>query len=361
MYNLYDAASMMLPLLNRLFSGKISMVALSAGVAAYGRGDRPTARRLLAIASAAAPEDSGLHERAAAAASEAGDHRMTLDLLVNVLRKQPENTPLQFRAALTQAQIGDTQGAMQRCEEAIAATGDRDPGRDIMHLLAALRMPGANSRDILAAIHNWFRPKTYVEIGVETGSSLALAPPGTTIIGVDPQPIVNRALPPKATIYAETSDAFFEHRDVRALLGGLAVDIALIDGMHLFEFVLRDFINLERYCAPGSTILIDDVCPLNRRSAERDRTTTFWTGDVWRIIPALKKYRPDLQIHTIGAAPTGLGVVRRLDPESRVLGERYEAIVSEFSAMDYGAIESDRAAVLNLFPNDWERIKEILR
>ena len=351
----------MLPLLNRLFSGKISMVALSAGVSAYERGDRPTARRLLAIASSAAPKDTGLHLRAANAASQAGDHRMTLDLLTNVLREEPGDLELQRRAALMQAQLGDPQGAMRRCEEAIAASGDRDPGRDIMHLLAALRMPGANSRDLLAAIHNWLRPKTYVEIGVETGSSLALAPPGALMIGVDPRPIISRPLPPTVTIYAETSDEFFERRDVRALLGGLAIDIALIDGMHLFEFVLRDFMHLERYCTPGSTILIDDVCPLNRRSAERERTTNFWTGDVWRIIPALKKYRPGLQIHTIGAAPTGLGVVRGLDPQSRVLAEHYDAIVSEFRALDYSAIDADRSGVLNLFPNDWERIKEILR
>ena len=31
-------------------------------------------------------------------------------------------------------------------------------------------------------------------------------------------------------------------------------DLAFIDGMHHFEFALRDFANLERHCAPGSTM-----------------------------------------------------------------------------------------------------------
>jgi hypothetical protein len=82
---------------------------------------------------------------------------------------------------------------------------------------------------------------------------------------------------------------------------------------------------------------------------------------VWRVIPALKKYRPDLRIHTIAASPTGLCVVRGLDPASRVISETYDAIVKEFLALDYSALEPDKAKFLNVFPNDWERIKEILR
>ena len=53
--------------------------------------------------------------------------------------------------------------------------------------------------------------------------------------------------------------------------------------------------------------------------------------------------------------------MRGLDPDSRVIAENYDAIVKEFRALDYSASESDRAKVLNVFPNDWERIKEILQ
>ena len=148
---------------------------------------------------------------------------------------------------------------------------------------------------------------------------------------------------------------------MRGLLAGLPIALAFIDGMHLFEYALRDFMNIERHCTPGSTILLDDCLPADRRSAGRERTTDFWTGDVWRVVLALKKYRPDLRIHTVAAAPTGLCVVRGLDPASRVLSENYDAIVQEFLALDYGVLEPDKAKVLNVFPNDWERIKEILR
>jgi len=63
----------------------------------------------------------------------------------------------------------------------------------------------------------------------------------------------------------------------------------------------------------------------------------------------------------IATAPTGLCVVRRLDPDSRVLEERYDAIVQESLALDYSVLDADKAGMLALYPNDWERIKSLLQ
>jgi hypothetical protein len=136
--------------------------------------------------------------------------------------------------------------------------------------------------------------------------------------------------------------------------------MCFIDGMHNFEFALRDFSGAERLATASSTILVHDTFPLNRVTADRDRTTTFWSGDIWRMVLALKKYRPDLRVHTIATAPTGLTVIRGLDPKSRVLGEQLETIVAEFLALDYSAIEGNKAAAVNLMPNDWALISAAL-
>jgi hypothetical protein len=74
----------------------------------------------------------------------------------------------------------------------------------------------------------------------------------------------------------------------------------------------------------------------------------------------LKKYRPGLAIHTIATAPTGLTVVRNLDPSSRLLTERHDELCREFLALDYSFIEGDMPAKLNLFPNDWGRVRALL-
>jgi len=209
--------------------------------------------------------------------------------------------------------------------------------------------------------HSHLRPRTYLEIGVATGVSIALARRETRAIGIDPEPKITERLAPGTSIHATTSDEYFAAHDVRAEFGGLPIDLAFIDGMHQFEFALRDFINIEKHCTPRSTILIHDCYPLSRHTAERERRTSFWSGDIWRLILLLRKYRPDLSVKVIGTAPTGLGVVRSLDPGSRVLQEKYDAIVEEFLALDYSVLEADKPGMLALYPNDWEKVKAILQ
>jgi hypothetical protein len=236
--------------------------------------------------------------------------------------------------------------------------------RLIKSLLAERRpdgLAGEDYRALLARIHEALRPRTDVEIGVKDGASLRLMVPGTRAIGIDPQPQIRFTLPEGVSIHAKTSDAFFAEHDVETELGGRKIDLAFIDGMHLFEFALRDFINLERHCTPGSTILIHDCYPLDEATAARSRSTAFWTGDVWRVLLALREERPDLAIATLAAPPSGLAVVRNLDPASKRLQERYEAIVAGLMARPYADIAAHKAEVLNLVPAEWRAVERLLR
>ena len=223
-----------------------------------------------------------------------------------------------------------------------------------------------------------YRPRNYLEIGVNDGRSLTLSRVPT--VAVDPAFKVTSEVSCDVHMVKATSDAFFgrkdplihlrngrnpfralARRDPLNLLGGdPRLELAFIDGMHQFEFALRDFANLERFCTRDSTILIDDCYPLNRETAERERRRDFWSGDIWRLILLLKKYRPDLAIHIVATPPTGLAVVRRLDPDSRFLREHHERLCREFLAVDYAFLEDDMPGKLNLFPNDWAQIRALL-
>jgi len=262
-----------------------------------------------------------------------------------------------YQAAIAAWQAGDAALALDYCKR---LRRDAPAFQETDMLQAQLRFPGEHYFQILARIIETTRPRSYVEIGVAQGDSLRLVRAPTIAIGIDPAPQITAPLLPNQKVFAETSDGFFAGHDLRAELGGLPVDLAFIDGMHHFEFALRDFANLERYCTPASTILIHDCYPLDRETAERERRRTFWTGDVWRLIVLLKKYRPDLTIHTVATAPTGLAVVRKLDPGSRLLLERHDQLCREFLALDYSHIENDMAGKLNLFPNEWGRIRALL-
>jgi hypothetical protein len=228
-------------------------------------------------------------------------------------------------------------------------------------LLSAVTLPGPYYTEVLAQVHTRLRPGNYLEVGVASGKTIALAAPSTRAVGVDPEPRIGVPLGPNVRIVRATSDAFFAKPDeVRALFAGAALELAFVDGMHLFEFALRDFAAIERLAAPAATILLHDCYPLDRRTAERVRQSVFWSGDCWRLVLALKKYRPDLSINTVATAPTGLTVVRNLDPASSVLTERMDEIVAEFRSVDYSVLDHDKPGMLNLFPNQAARIDALL-
>jgi hypothetical protein len=272
-------------------------------------------------------------------------------------RLAPDDARAQFFSGMTALGRKDAAEARARFQTA----ADLDPGSSLAHsALAQMSLPGPGYYDVLRRIHEHLRPRTYLEIGVEAGRSLALALPGTRAIGIDPEPQLAAPPAPGVTVHAMTSEAFFARHDVRAELGGAPIDLAFIDGMHTFESALRDFIEIEKHCTPRSTILFHDGYPLDRTTADRERRTKFWSGDIWRLVLALRKYRPDLSVHTVTTAPTGLGLVRRLDPGSRVLEERFREIEREFLALDYSVLDADKRGMLAAVANDWEQIVPLL-
>lgn len=180
-------------------------------------------------------------------------------------------------------------------------------------------------REVLARAHALLSPRLYLEIGVRRGGSLALA--NCDSIGIDPDPDLPADMPAdlppsRLDLHRTTSDDFFFF-NAAGVLAGRKVDLAFIDGMHLVDFALRDFMNLERIMAPGGAIVIDDVLPNHPIQAERSRRSRVWCGDVWRIVPLLREARPDLRMTLLDTAPSGLLVISRLNPASSVLWDDY--------------------------------------
>lgn len=185
---------------------------------------------------------------------------------------------------------------------------------------------GVHYLESLATVHEALAPAFYLEIGVRHGKSLALAK--CPAVGVDPAPEISvPSLPATTRLSVQASDDFFAGLDAAPL--PRAPDFAFIDGMHLFEYALRDFINIERLATATTLIAIDDIFPSHPDQARRERCTRVWTGDVWKLHRCLARLRPDLLLMPIDTAPTGLLLVAGLDPDSRVLGDHYQQIVEE--------------------------------
>lgn len=200
-------------------------------------------------------------------------------------------------------------------------------------------LEGMNYYAFLDQLMQVLAPRSYFEIGVHHGKSFLRSQCAS--VGVDPQfdlrgDIVGQK--PQMHLFQMPSDEFFARFDLKQFFEH-GVDLAFLDGMHLFEFLLRDFIATEKAAAPGATFLLHDCLPINAEMAERERMPgarkdreykSYWTGDVWKMVSILREYRPDLDLQFLDCAPTGLVVVKRLDPASTVLTEAYDAIVAKY-------------------------------
>lgn len=332
-----------------------------------GRPADPVAAQLtdLALAEFRAGRWAAAAAVARLARARAPDEAAPQRLLAHASSFSVEGEPPADQRAATHAALGDAYrllGDDGRSVVEYRSALARDGDLPAVHFgLARIRMPGADYSAWLDRLHEALRPETYVEIGIFTGTTLALARPPTIAVGIDPHPSISSPLKTQTHVFPETSDEFFANRRLEALLAGRPVKLAFIDGLHSFEQCLRDFMNLEPYCGPGSAILLHDTVPLDERTQRRTQETRFWTGDVWKAVLALKHYRPELELFTIPAAPTGLTVVIGLDPSSRVLAGAYEDAVRRFIDVPFSEIEHRLDAVFALVPNDWETVAARLR
>ena len=256
------------------------------------------------------------------------------------------------------ARSGNLAGAIQHFTRVLARYPDY-PGAHAT--LASLLMPGPHYREILRAIHATLRPASYLEIGVAAGATLALATTATVAVGVDPVAApLEHALPASARVVHETSDAFFASRARSEVFGKLPVDLVFIDGLHHFEAALRDFIHAEAWCGRGSTIVLHDCVPIASATAARERRTRFWVGDTWKAAWSLARRRPELRLRTVLTPPSGLVIVRRLDPSSRLLAEEFDAVVAELHGLEYPLATGEWPPELGVVPNTPEGLREAL-
>lgn len=200
-------------------------------------------------------------------------------------------------------------------------------------------LEGLGYKDFLFRFHAKRQPQSYLEIGVNKGKSLARV--DCAAVGIDPEFILSSEMvgkKPFLFLAQMTSDDFFSRFDLFSFFPN-GVDVAFLDGMHLFEYLLRDFINAEKFAHKDSVYFLHDCLPINYEMAERVRKRSaridqefgsHWTGDVWKLYPILTEFRPDLEITILDCPPTGLVMIRNMDSKSTILRDNYDAIVARY-------------------------------
>jgi hypothetical protein len=192
----------------------------------------------------------------------------------------------------------------------------------------------------------------YMEIGCRKGRSFA--PARSKTIAVDPYFRANLNIirdKPQLHVFQQTSDDFFASGFMEK--NAIRLGLSFLDGMHLYEYLLRDVMNTEAASDPNGVIVLHDCVPsgfgmttrdldnLPRRSTgawkllpSQVRPNAAWTGDVWKLIPILQKYRSDLTLTVLDCAPTGLVCLSNLSPDNTVLRDRQDEIRAEWDRVD---------------------------
>ena len=213
----------------------------------------------------------------------------------------------------------------------------------------------------LARLHNALQPRSYLEIGTVDEHTLKLARCASIAVGPKIQhasQIPTKPMP-ALCLFPMTSDEFFESYNPKNILG-MPIDVAFLDSVHLLECLLRDFIHTEMACDNESVIVLHNCVPLDLYMAVRDEADfdwralsthpEWWTGDLWKIIPILREYRPDLAVRIFNARPTGLVMIRGLNPNSRVLSDSYDEIIAKFcGSTDDTILFAEHASTLELY------------
>lgn len=209
--------------------------------------------------------------------------------------------------------------------------------------LARVKLPGPDYLALLRQLHAETDPNTYLEIGVRDGKSIRLAGHNTLAIGIDPMPAAH--VLGYGILHRLTSDQFFAMQKQRQ--DALRFDLAFIDGDHHYEQARRDFENLLTMAKPGAIIALHDVIPMDERTATPECSSSFWTGDVWRLMADI--VASGFRAITVACPPTGLGLVACPGPE-------FKASTPPKLDMDWDRLVS----ALNIKPNDWNEVRSFL-
>jgi len=133
--------------------------------------------------------------------------------------------------------------------------------------------------------------KSYLEIGCHQDEVFSLV--NIDKVGVDPMSGGN---------FRGTSDEFF-------LQNKKKFDCIFIDGLHIYEQVIKDIKNSINFLSENGTIILHDCLPSKVTHQYVPRSRYTWNGDVWKAIVEARTWK-DVETFTI-LADQGLGVITK--------------------------------------------------
>ena len=165
-----------------------------------------------------------------------------------------------------------------------------------------LSLRSLETSELINCIAKRIDAHSYLEIGVETGLTFNQVNVFQKT-GVDPrfQFDYQGDLRANLSFHEITSDEFFK-KLAKNEIKDQKFDLVFIDGLHVFEQVVKDFMNVINHMNLGGVIVIDDTVPIDEFSALPSQKDCYrlriesgrhndgsWHGDVYKLIYVLSK------------------------------------------------------------------------
>ncbi|MHA4812425.1 class I SAM-dependent methyltransferase [Flavitalea flava] len=153
--------------------------------------------------------------------------------------------------------------------------------------------------------HIFFRIRSNFKIAVDPDFAFSNSRKAVKVL-LNPFNLFNR-------YFQKPSDDFFE-QDAPSVFAEKKIELSLIDGMHEYEYALRDVENTLKYATEDVVIIMHDCNPKVKEDAcsfkewKARNFTGTWNGDVWKVILHLRSLRNDLTSFVLDC-DQGLGVI----------------------------------------------------
>lgn len=251
---------------------------------------------------------------------------------------------------------GRTDEARQHLEHALEMQPNRDTART---QLARMLLPGDSYPDLIEKLLRWREPKVYIEFGILKGRTLALAKAPTFALGVERNPKVEHRFEAPTRVYDMEPLDYLKSGRMESVTGRKSFDIALMRAPRSFEEAYDLFAALEGMASKDGIILIHGTLPSDPVAGASERQSTFWVGDQWKLVPCLLDTRPDLNIFTVPAFPTGLTFVTGLKRRTTKLTKNRDENLAEYFGSDVPTPEEWKR-IFNLASDNWTAIRRRL-
>jgi hypothetical protein len=155
-----------------------------------------------------------------------------------------------------------------------------------------------------------------------------------------------------ARYFSKTSDDFFKE-DAPKSFSKKKIDLCFIDGMHEFDFVLRDTLNTLKYLDDNGVIILHDCNPLTAEAEvsfakwQKRGLTGEWNGDVWKMIVRLRSLHDDINVFTLDT-DQGLGIITKGTPHTKL-----NFTEEQIQRLTFNDFDSNREEWLNLKPESY--------